>query len=440
MGMAFVDALVRNSDARVAVVDRRHAAGGHWLDAYPFVRLHQASLFYGVASTRLGGGRLQTTGPEAGLQERATAPEVCVYYADVLADLVATGRVVFFPGCEFTGGREFRSLLSGKRFTAPGSRLVDATYLAGDIPRTSPPPFQCDPRVRVIPVNDLVHVVDPPEQFVVVGAGKTAMDACVWLLQAGVDPGSICWVRPRDPWLLNRAVVQPDPAIFQAMAADTMEAVLEASNPEDLFLGLEDRGIMFRIDPAVTPTMAKAPTLAQWEMDLLRSITDVVRHGHLRSVAPGRLSFADTDVPVSTHTLVVHCAAAGLPSKPLVPIWQADAIRPRPVRVGFPCLGAALSGYVEATRTDDDTKNHVCRPSPYSNTPADWVTMHIVGGDASLAMAGEPDIREWANATTLNPARIPADRATDPTVLQAVARLRATIGPAREHLKEMAMA
>jgi hypothetical protein len=35
MGMAFTDALV----------DRRHAAGGHWLDAYPFVQLHQASLF-----------------------------------------------------------------------------------------------------------------------------------------------------------------------------------------------------------------------------------------------------------------------------------------------------------------------------------------------------------------------------------------------------------
>ena len=54
MGMAFTDALIDHADVHVTLVDRRHAAGGHWLDAYPFVQLHQASLFYGVASTVLG--------------------------------------------------------------------------------------------------------------------------------------------------------------------------------------------------------------------------------------------------------------------------------------------------------------------------------------------------------------------------------------------------
>ena len=62
-GMAFTDALVDHADVSVALVDRRHAVGGHWLDAYPFVRLHQASAFYGVASTLLGGGRVQQDGP-----------------------------------------------------------------------------------------------------------------------------------------------------------------------------------------------------------------------------------------------------------------------------------------------------------------------------------------------------------------------------------------
>jgi cation diffusion facilitator CzcD-associated flavoprotein CzcO len=40
-GMAFSDTLLAHSTATVTVVDRRHAPGGHWLDAYPFVRLHQ---------------------------------------------------------------------------------------------------------------------------------------------------------------------------------------------------------------------------------------------------------------------------------------------------------------------------------------------------------------------------------------------------------------
>jgi cation diffusion facilitator CzcD-associated flavoprotein CzcO len=39
-GMAFTDALLAHSDATVTIVDRRHAAGGHWIDAYPYVRLH----------------------------------------------------------------------------------------------------------------------------------------------------------------------------------------------------------------------------------------------------------------------------------------------------------------------------------------------------------------------------------------------------------------
>ncbi len=51
MGMAFTDALIDHADVHVTLVDRRHVAGGHWNDAYPFVQLHQASVFYGVAST-----------------------------------------------------------------------------------------------------------------------------------------------------------------------------------------------------------------------------------------------------------------------------------------------------------------------------------------------------------------------------------------------------
>ena len=100
MGMAFTDALIDHADVHVTLVDRRHAAGGHWLDAYPFVQLHQASLFYGVASTELGRGTVQTTGPEAGLHERARQPEILHYYDDVTARFVSSGQVTFLRGSE----------------------------------------------------------------------------------------------------------------------------------------------------------------------------------------------------------------------------------------------------------------------------------------------------------------------------------------------------
>ena len=43
---------------------------------------------------------------------------------------------------------------------------------------------------------------------------------------------------------------------------------------------------MLRIDRSVTPTMAKAPTLGTWELELLRSIENVVRQGHIDTVQP----------------------------------------------------------------------------------------------------------------------------------------------------------
>src|SRR6185436_10147204 len=102
MGMAFTDALIDHADVHVTLVDRRHAAGGHWQDAYPFVQLHQASVFYGVASTVLGHGTLQTTGPEEGLQERARRAEILTYYDDILyRRFIGSGRVTFLPASEY---------------------------------------------------------------------------------------------------------------------------------------------------------------------------------------------------------------------------------------------------------------------------------------------------------------------------------------------------
>src|SRR3954464_15443812 len=101
MGMAFADALIDHADVHVTLVNPRSAAGGHWQDAYPFVQLHQASLFYGVASTVLGTGAVQHDGPEVGLQERARRSEIQAYYDDVLhRRFVGTGRVTFLAASE----------------------------------------------------------------------------------------------------------------------------------------------------------------------------------------------------------------------------------------------------------------------------------------------------------------------------------------------------
>src|SRR3954447_18258592 len=145
-GLAFTPALVVHAAGHVTLVDRQHAAGGHWQDAYPFVQLHQASLFYGVASTVLGGGRVQQTGPETGLQERARKSQITAYYDDILyRHFVGTGRVTFLGGSDYRAGRGAHYVTSRvSRETVHvhvRRRVVDATMLSPTIPATTPPPF-----------------------------------------------------------------------------------------------------------------------------------------------------------------------------------------------------------------------------------------------------------------------------------------------------------
>src|SRR4051794_15630795 len=428
MGMAFTDALIDHADVHVTLVDRRHAAGGHWLDAYPFVQLHQASVFYGVASTVLGGAAVQLSGPEAGLQERARQSEIRAYYDDILhRRFLGSGRVAFLGGSEYhaeDSSHLVTSRVSGETVEVDvRRRVVDATYLSPTIPATTPPPFKVADDVEVVPVNELARLTAAPSSYVIVGAGKTATDAIVWLLGNGVAPDRIVWVRPRDPWMLNRAVVQPDPVVALGLAADTMAAAASAESLDDLFLRLEAAGVMLRIDTDVVPTMAKTPTLAAWELDLLRTIENVVRLGHIKHVTRREIVLDHGSVSLAPGSLIVHCAASGLQYPPLVPIWSPDKIRLQTIRVGFPCFCAALAGYVEATRDDDRERNRLCPPNLYGNSAAEWARMQARGTVAAATFGAEPDIADWANRCALNPARIEPSQRDEPGVQRAAARL-----------------
>lgn len=426
MGMAFTDALIDQADVHVTLVDRRDAPGGHWRDAYPFVQLHQASVFYGVASTPFGGA-LQVTGPEVGLQERATQPEVLAYYDDVLERrFLASGRVSFLSASEHrTDGSSHHvtSLASGETVQVDvRRRVVESAYVSPTIPAMTPPPFAAADDVRVATINELPRLVDESTSYVIVGSGKTATDGIVWLLTHDVSPDRIVWVRPRDPWMLNRAVVQPDPLVALGLAADVMTSAADAESLDDLFLRLEAAGVMLRVDDQVLPTMAKTPTLGAWELELLATVENVVRLGHIRHVTSTELVLERGTVPLPTAALVVHCAAAGLQYPPLVPLWAPDSIRLQTIRAGFPCFCAALAGYVEATRDDDRERNRLCPPNTLPDTLSSWARMQARGTLAARTYGAEPDIAAWASTCALNPARVDPSRRDDPAVRAAAAR------------------
>src|SRR5579862_790722 len=171
-GMAFADELIAASDAEVVMVDRRHGPGGHWHDAYPFVRLHGPSALYGVNSRRLGSDVIDRDGPNAGYYPRATAAEICAYYQRVLDEqLLPSGRVRFFGLSDYSaarGGHQFTSWLTGQTTTIRvRRRVVDARYLEPSIPATHITPFGIEPGARLIPVNDLVGPSSPASGFTI---------------------------------------------------------------------------------------------------------------------------------------------------------------------------------------------------------------------------------------------------------------------------------
>ena len=443
MGMAFTDALIDHADVHVTLVDRRHSSGGHWQDAYPFVQLHQASLFYGVASTVLGAGAVQQEGPESGLQERARRSEIQHYYDSILdRRFLGSGRVTFLAGSEYqTDGTSHlvTSRVSGETTRVDvRRRVVDAAYLSPTIPATTPPPFGVADGARVVAINELPTLAEGPRSYVIVGSGKTATDGIVWLLGNGVQPDRITWVRPREPWMLDRAMVQPDPVVALGLAADTMAAAAEAESLDDLFLRLEAAGVMLRIDTDRVPTMAKTPTLGRWELDLLRSIDHVIRLGHIKHVSADEIVLDGGVIPLAPGAVVVHCAASGLQYPPIVPLWSPDKIRLQTTRAGFPCFCAALAGFVEATRDDDRERNRLCPPNTLPDSLARWAQMQVRGTLATRAFGAEPDIATWANECALNPARITPPQRDEPAVRAAAARLHGVAEQGLARLAELA--
>jgi hypothetical protein len=116
VGMTFADQLLTETDANVMIVDRHHMPGGHWNDAYSFVRLHQPSAFYGVGSRQLGSDRLDQFGLNKGYYELASGAEIVSYFDKLMNErFLPSGRVQYFPMSDYQGGGEFVSRLSGER-------------------------------------------------------------------------------------------------------------------------------------------------------------------------------------------------------------------------------------------------------------------------------------------------------------------------------------
>jgi len=441
-GMAFADTLLAHTEADVVLVDRRHRPGGHWLDAYSFVRLHQPSACYGVESRPLGYDRIDEHGPNAGFYERASGAEICDYYSRVLDEnLLPTGRVRFFGMSDYRGqdaeGHVVISLLDGSTTVVkPRCKIVDATYVQSEIPSRHVPGFTVESGVTLIPPNELVHLAAPADRFTVIGAGKTAIDTCVWLLEAGVDPDRVRWIRGRDPWQFDRSFTQPLDLVgsYMRLQAHWVEAAAAAEDGHDFARRLEDAGVFLRIDRSVEPLAFRGATVSKREIDALRTIERVVRARRVRRIGPSSISTDDEDVPATAHEVYVDCTAAGIPAATARPVFAADRITIQYVAAGFLPWCAATIGFVESTSLDDEEKNRLCHPVVFTGNAADLAQLAYAAMQGQVARFRHETVGPWDTRSRLNPARAAVDRLDDPDVAESLAYM---IEHTRDALKNL---
>ncbi len=444
-GMAFADALVAESDADVVLVDRRHRPGGHWLDAYPFVRLHQPSAYYGVNSRVLGNNRIDERGPNAGFYERAGAAEIVDYYNRVLEEeLVASGRVRFFAMSDYCGsdadGHEFVSLLSGvPTRVRVRRRVVDATYVESSIPSRHTPGFMVDSDVRLVPPNDLVDLQEAGSGFTIIGAGKTAMDTCNWLLDEGVDANRIRWIRPRDGWFFARTYMQPLDLVgsYMQLQAGFVEHAAGCDGPRSFVEGLEADGIVLRIDPSVQPGVFRGATISTFELDSLRQIDNIVRLGRVARIGTQRIAFDNGELPSDPDHVYVDCTAAGLRPVESRPVFDQGRITMQYVTIGIAPWSAATIAAVEASDRDDDEKNRLCPPVPFTGQTSDLLRLAFAGMSGLLARGAEPDLGAWTESCRLNPARGALDHFDEPQIQTAFETLATHTAPALQNLERL---
>ncbi|MEM9173955.1 MAG: NAD(P)-binding protein [Myxococcota bacterium] len=423
MGLAFTDEILTRTDASVAILDRRARPGGHWNDAYPFVRLHQPSHFYGVNSQKLGTDAIDRTGWNAGLAELASGTEVCAYYDQLMnRRFLPSGRVAFHPSTSWDGERAV-STPSGRVFEVHARRaIVDAAYMKVSVPSTHPPRYAVEDGVRVVPPNALPKEDRPADGYTIIGAGKTAFDAILWLLANHVDPAEITWIVPRDSWLINRAVAQPGDGF---RVGEQVGLLAEAASAHDALLRLEAAGQLLRIDPRVEPSMYRCATVSEPELEQLRRIEQVVRMGRVARVTQSGLELDGGVLEQGPNVLYVDCTADGLERRPVVPVFAERRITLQTVRGCQQVFSAALLGMIETLAAPVDEKNALAGVIPHPDATRDYFSNTLEHMKNMVQWSQHPEIGPWLAASRLSPGGGPDSEGPDPAkALRAAANLQ----------------
>ena len=111
------------------------------------------------------------------------------------------------------------------------------------------------------------------------------------------------------------------------------------------------------------------------ELAELRRIKNIVRMGRVQRIDADCITLERGTAPMLSTHLVVDCSASAAEARPAIAVFAGNTITPQFIQAFQPTFSAALIAHIEATFTDEVTKNKLCTPVPLPDTPLSWLTM-----------------------------------------------------------------
>jgi len=427
-GMAFVDDMLTHGPKsnKFIICDLHEFPGGHWNDAYDFVTLHQPACTYGVSSDdSLGDGTGMT------LKNLSSKHEILSYYIKIMKRWVKSGRVQWLPKTKCvwdqseadikmeledlpteTDVHENKDNTKVKKFNIFGTKktenqnmtnrsmylvpqlastlryhvnikkkLVDCTYTGTEVPSRVPPRFKVSDKVELVPPNALTKLDVQYKRYVVLGAGKTAIDTIIYLLDNGVVASKLSWVIPSDLWMYPGEFLQKDSLASKMRVWFRVLSKKNLSYDEKMLL-LEKKGLAYRFDKNILPKKHHHGTILLEEWDKIQLINDKIRMGRVTEICDDGSMIMTNGIKKFNEDmrdiLFVNCTAHGCVQKKIMPVFEDDKnlIRIQPIMTCQILYSAGVIAFIEAfnvCKNDEKKRNFLCTVVPNADTTKEFL-------------------------------------------------------------------
>ena len=218
------------------------------------------------------------------------------------------------------------------------------------MPATKPPEYGVSDKLHCVPVNKLANIKAPWKRYVILGAGKTGIDALLHLLDNNVSPDKIVWIISNDCWFFNRdPFTKTDLKYFADWFPIIFGALLEAKDINDAYKSWEDVGYMIRLDKNIWPTKMRAATVSTEELKKLQRVSNVIRLGRVDRIESDKIIFQNGEtIPTDDKTLHIDCTAAGTNFPPCKEkIYDGNKINLQMLAPAQPCTSGAMIASLE---------------------------------------------------------------------------------------------